>query len=95
MLLPKFEFNPCSFRGFNWFWIYLVGPHVGAILGVGIFHLFLKKNELTDRKVRFKQEKEEPRYYERNNIEFVPQKNWQDSKPYMFGEYPININEHF
>ncbi|KAI9557849.1 hypothetical protein GHT06_014599 [Daphnia sinensis] len=27
-----------SFRGYNWFWIFLVGPHVGALLGVGIFH---------------------------------------------------------
>lgn len=31
-----------SFRDYNWFWIFLVGPHVGAILGVCIFHLLLK-----------------------------------------------------
>ncbi|KAI9565618.1 hypothetical protein GHT06_009410 [Daphnia sinensis] len=31
-----------SFRDYNWFWIFLVGPHVGAILGVCIFHLILK-----------------------------------------------------
>ncbi|XP_057373219.1 aquaporin-3-like [Daphnia carinata] len=32
-----------SFRGYNWFWIFLVGPHVGALLGVGIFHsVFLR-----------------------------------------------------
>lgn len=37
-----------SFRGYNWFWIYLVGPHVGAILGVGIFHLFLKSDGATN-----------------------------------------------
>lgn len=36
-----------SFRGYNWFWIFLVGPHVGALLGVGVFHIFLK-TELTD-----------------------------------------------
>jgi hypothetical protein len=36
-----------SFRGYNWFWIFLVGPHVGALLGVGVFHVFLK-TELTD-----------------------------------------------
>lgn len=30
-----------SFRGYNWFWIFLVGPHVGAILGVFIFHFVL------------------------------------------------------
>lgn len=31
-----------SFRDYNWFWIFLVGPHVGAVLGVFIFHLILK-----------------------------------------------------
>lgn len=31
-----------SFRDYNWFWIFLVGPHVGAILGVCIFHFLLK-----------------------------------------------------
>ncbi|XP_057373613.1 aquaporin-9-like [Daphnia carinata] len=36
-----------SFREYNWFWIFLVGPHVGAILGVCIFHLILK-NGSTD-----------------------------------------------
>lgn len=36
-----------SFRDYNWFWIFLVGPHVGAILGVCIFHLILK-NGSTD-----------------------------------------------
>jgi len=34
-----------SFRDYNWFWIFLVGPHVGAILGVCIFHLILKKSQ--------------------------------------------------
>ncbi|XP_046446413.1 aquaporin-10-like [Daphnia pulex] len=34
-----------SFRDYNWFWIFLVGPHVGAILGVCIFHFILKKGQ--------------------------------------------------
>ncbi|KAK4018894.1 hypothetical protein OUZ56_000933 [Daphnia magna] len=37
-----------SFRGYNWFWIYLLGPHVGAILGIGIFNLFLKSDGTMD-----------------------------------------------
>lgn len=85
-----------SFRGFNWFWIYLVGPHVGAILGVGVYHLFLKTNESAERRVRFKNEKEEePQWWERSNIEFAPQKNLQSLNPYVFREYPLNIDEHF
>ena len=31
-----------SFRGYNSFWIYIVGPHIGAILAVGLFQLLLK-----------------------------------------------------
>ncbi|XP_057370629.1 aquaporin-9-like [Daphnia carinata] len=37
-----------SIRGYNWFWIYLVGPHIGAILGVIIFNLFLKQDRTID-----------------------------------------------
>ncbi|XP_057370632.1 aquaporin-3-like [Daphnia carinata] len=36
-----------SFRGYNWFWIFLVGPHVGAILGVGIFHFLILEKDQT------------------------------------------------
>jgi len=31
-----------SFRGYNSFWIYIVGPHIGAILAVGLFEILLK-----------------------------------------------------
>lgn len=31
-----------SFRGYNAFWIYIVGPHIGALLGCCLFHLLLK-----------------------------------------------------
>lgn len=34
-----------SFRGYNWFWIFIVGPHIGAILGVCLFHLLLKTSQ--------------------------------------------------
>ncbi|XP_045028788.1 aquaporin-9 isoform X2 [Daphnia magna] len=36
-----------SFRSYNWFWIFLVGPHVGALLGVGIFHAVFLRLEQT------------------------------------------------
>ena len=39
--------NIFSFRGYNWFWIFLVGPHVGAILGVFIFHFVLLETNQT------------------------------------------------
>lgn len=40
----------CSFRGYNWFWIFIVGPHIGAILGVCLFQVLLKvrQNEELD-----------------------------------------------
>jgi len=34
-----------SFRGYNAFWIYIVGPHIGALLGVCLFHLLLKSQQ--------------------------------------------------
>lgn len=37
-----------SFRDYNWFWIFLVGPHIGAFLGVYIFHIFLKTDDETE-----------------------------------------------
>lgn len=73
----------------------MVGPHVGAILGVGIFHLFLKTSESTEKKVQFKSEKqEEPQWWE-HKVEYVPRKYRQDVNPYVFGEYPLRIDEHF
>ncbi len=41
-LSSHFQICCNSFRDYNWFWIFLVGPHVGAILGVCIFHFLLK-----------------------------------------------------
>lgn len=37
-----------SFRGYNWFWIFIIGPHIGAILGVCIFQLLLKARQNDD-----------------------------------------------
>ncbi|XP_076443939.1 aquaporin-10-like [Babylonia areolata] len=31
--------KPFSFRGYNWFWVPLAGPHVGALLGALVYQL--------------------------------------------------------
>lgn len=31
-----------SFRNYNWFWVPLVGPHVGAILGAVLYLLLIE-----------------------------------------------------
>lgn len=30
-----------SYRGHNWFWVPIAGPHVGAILGTVVYMLFV------------------------------------------------------
>lgn len=32
----------CSYKDYSWFWIPIVGPHIGAILGVIIYMLFIE-----------------------------------------------------
>ncbi|CAH1797305.1 unnamed protein product [Owenia fusiformis] len=32
--------SPFSFRNYNWFWVPIVGPHIGAILGAWMYLLF-------------------------------------------------------
>lgn len=39
-----------SFRGYNSFWIYIVGPHIGALLAVGLHALLLKMQPDTQNK---------------------------------------------
>lgn len=31
-----------SYRNYNWFWVPIVGPHIGAILGVVVYILFIE-----------------------------------------------------
>lgn len=62
-------FGAFSFRDYNWFWIFIAGPHIGAILGVCIFELLLKlrqsnnvdlmKNEADEHIQRKEQEQRE------------------------------------
>lgn len=33
--------EPFSFRNHNWFWIPVIGPHLGGLLGVAIYQLFI------------------------------------------------------
>ncbi|EFX88619.1 hypothetical protein DAPPUDRAFT_304698 [Daphnia pulex] len=67
-----------SFRDYNWFWIFIVGPHIGAILGVCIFQLLLKlhqSNALDLTKVEHDQQiqrkEQEQHDIELNNIKAI------------------------
>ena len=59
-----------SFRVYNWFWIFIVGPHIGAILGVCLFHLLLKTQQaIKARELDFIQSKEARRLKYLHDIE--------------------------
>lgn len=30
-----------SFRNYNWFWVPIVGPHIGALLGAHLYQIFV------------------------------------------------------
>ncbi|KAK7116040.1 aquaporin-10-like [Littorina saxatilis] len=32
---------PFSFRNYNWFWVPIVGPHIGALLGAHLYQIFV------------------------------------------------------
>lgn len=58
--LTQHSFSVFSFRGYNWFWIFLVGPHVGAIIGVGIFHFLILEEDQTPETVNAMENSQAP-----------------------------------
>lgn len=59
-----------SFRNYNWFWIFVVGPHIGAILGVFIFRLLMStRQDIHSNEVDFLKPEELERQRQLNEIE--------------------------
>lgn len=40
-LIGGWGLEPFSFRNHNWFWIPVIGPHLGALLGAAVYQLFV------------------------------------------------------
>ncbi|KAK7478410.1 hypothetical protein BaRGS_00030335 [Batillaria attramentaria] len=43
-VLAGWGVEPFSFRDYNWWWVPIVGPHVGALLGAAIYHGFIERH---------------------------------------------------